>query len=504
MPSSYIKRILNARVYEVVRETPIDPLPSLSKALHNRVLLKREDLQPIFSFKIRGAYNRIAALSEAERARGVVAASAGNHAQGVALAAARLGVEATIVMPVTTPQIKVRSVRDRGATVILHGDTFDAACAFARQVGSEAGQVFIHPYDDPEVIAGQGTVAMEIVRQHAGRLDAVFVPVGGGGLIAGVSVYLKYLRPAVRVIGVEAAESACLQAALAAGRRVTLPRVGIFADGVAVAQVGKAPFSLARRYVDEVITVSNDEICAAIKELFEDTRSIAEPAGALSAAGLRKYVQTNRVRGRTLLAINSGANVNFDRLRYISERTELGEHRELLLAVTIPERPGSLMALCRVLGGHDITEFNYRYADKSQAMVLLGVLLSSRPDAAARVQRQLRKSGYLPIDLSENELAKVHVCHMVGGRNAALQHERLFRFEFPERPGALMDLLSCLGDRWTISLFHYRQHGGAYGRVCMGFVVPPDDRPLFDASLKRLGYPFTEESDNPAYRLFLQ
>lgn len=504
MPEACVKRILSARIYDLVQETPIDRMHFLSKALGCNVLVKREDLQSIFSFKIRGAYNKLLSLTAAERARGVIAASAGNHAQGVALAANRLGIHATIVMPVTTPQIKVQSVRERGAETVLHGDCFDDACIHAMALQAEHGFVFVHPYDDPAVIAGQGTIGMEILRQHSGDLDAVFVPVGGGGLIAGVATYIKYLRPEVRVIGVEAEDSACLKAALAAGARVRLPNVGIFADGVAVAQIGKETFRLARETVDEVVTVSTDAICAAVKDLFDDTRSIAEPAGALSVAGLKRYAEEHRLQGATLLAIESGANVNFDRLRYISERTELGEKTELFLGVTIPERAGSLRDFRLALGGHDITEFNYRCSDADKAQIFVGVHLDRTvPGGAAGLAEGLRAQGYAVLDMSDNELAKEHVCHMVGGRAPELRDERVFRFEFPERPGALLDFLNAMTKQWTITVFHYRKQGASYGQVLMGLQVPEEDRAALDAFLTRVNYRHTEETDNPAYRLFL-
>ena len=505
MPSNYIKRILAARVYDVARETPIHDLTTLSSEIGNRVLVKREDLQPGFSFKIRGAYNRIAMLPPATRRHGVVAASAGNHAQGVALAAAHHGIRATIVMPVTTPAIKVASVRELGgdhARVILQGDRFDEACAHAQALAAKSKATFVHPYDDPQVIAGQGTIGMEILRQHTGPLDSIFIPVGGGGLIAGIASYIKYLRPEVRIVGVEAEESACLTAALKAGRRVTLAHTGIFADGVAVAQIGKEPFRIARRCVDETITVSNDEICAAIKRMFDDTRSVAEPAGALALAGLIRHTRERRTKNRTLMAINSGANVNFDRLRYVSERYSVGMQTECLLAVTIPEQPGSLVSLCKALDGYDVSEFSYRYDADDEAHIFVGAKVSG-PTAGKKLAGQLRRGGFPTVDVSGNELAKMHACHMVGGRGLSPREERILRFEFPARPGILAEFLTVMRQRWNISLFHYRQHGGTYAHVLVGLQYLKDDEHDIDTFTKELGYPCVDETDNPAYRLFL-
>ncbi len=504
MPNSYIKKILEARVYDVAIETPIDEAPLLSKRFGNRILLKREDLQPVFSFKLRGAYNKMVHLSEQQRASGVIAASAGNHAQGLALAAKKLGVKATIAMPKTTPQIKVDAVRGHGAKALLFGDTYDEASAHALQLVKEKGLVYIHPYDDPEVIAGQGTVAMEILRQHTGPLDAIFVPVGGGGLLAGIAAYIKYLRPDVKVIGVEPEDAACLKAAMDKGRRVTLPYVGIFADGVAVAKIGKEPFRIIRKTVDGVLTANTDEICAAIKDIFDDTRSITEPAGALALAGLKKYVELNGCSGQTLLAIDSGANTNFDRLRYISERTEIGEKREAIISVTIPERPGSFKKFCAALGKRNITEFNYRYSNGGDAQIFVGVQISASGDDREELLGVLTGKGYPVVDLTDNEMAKLHIRHMVGG-HAPLeaQHERIYRFEFPERPGALAKFLAHLGQRWNISMFHYRNHGAAYGRVLVGLQVPAAERDELMSYLDELGYGFVEETDNPAYQLFL-
>jgi threonine dehydratase len=504
MTQSYIKKILDARVYDVARETPIDHARLLSRRLGNRVLLKREDLQPVFSFKCRGAYNKMAHLSDAQKQRGVIAASAGNHAQGLALAASHMGVKATIVMPRTTPQIKVDGVRSHNARVVLTGDTYDEAAAHAQRLVKEQGLVYIHPYDDPHVIAGQGTIGMEIVRQHPDPIEAIFVPVGGGGLLAGVAAYVKYVRPEIKLIGVEPEDAACLQAALKKGRRVTLPEVGIFADGVAVAQIGKETFRVIRDTVDEVITCSTDEMCAAIKDIFEDTRSIAEPAGALALAGLKKYVERTGTRDSTLLAIASGANTNFDRLRYISERTEIGEKREAVLSVSIPERPGSFKAFCSALGKRSITEFNYRYADDREAHIFVGLQIVEGSEDREQVIGNLAGKGYEVVDLTDNEVAKLHIRHMVGGhRPQAVRSERVYRFEFPERPGALLNFLTHLGQRWNISMFHYRNHGAAYGRVLVGMQVEDSDTAEVARVLERLHYRFWEETDNPAYRLYL-
>jgi threonine dehydratase len=510
MLQNYVKKILSSRVYDVAVETPLQPARNLSRRAGCRVLLKREDLQPVFSFKIRGAYNKMAQLSEAERMRGVITASAGNHAQGVALAAQELGLRATIVMGRNTPSIKVDAVRAFGARVVLHGDTYDDAAAHMAELAERQGLVYIPPYDDLDVIAGQGTVGMEIMKQHTGAPDAIFVPVGGGGLVAGIAAYVKYLSPATQVIGVEPEGSACLAAALEAGRRVTLPYEGLdlFADGVSVAQVGREPFKVARHYVDEVIVVNTDEICAAIKDLFEDTRSIAEPAGALSIAGLKKYVARGAEAGgiapdTSLVAVLSGANVNFDRLRHIAERAEVGEQREAILAVTIPEQRGSFRKFCATLGKRSVSEFNYRYADPSKAHVYVGLQIGA-PEDRAKVVAQLGGAGYAVEDMTENEAAKLHVRHMVGGRPAGDKPELLFRFEFPERPGALLNFLSGLGADWNITLFHYRNHGAAWGRVLVGFEGEPSERGRLVADLRRIGYRFWEETDNPAYRLFLR
>ena len=504
MPRTYLKRILDARIYDLAVETPIDEAPLLSTRLDNRILLKREDLQPVFSFKLRGAYNKMCQLSEAERGRGVVAASAGNHAQGLALAAKKMGVKATIVMPRTTPQIKIDAVRARGARVVLHGDTYDAASAHAQKLVEEKNLIYIHPFDDPDVIAGQGTIGVEILRQHPGALNAIFIPVGGGGLCAGIAAYVKYVRPEIKIIAVESDDAACLAAAMAAGRRVRLKEVGLFADGTAVAQIGKETFRVLRETVDQVITVSTDEICAAIKDIFDDTRSICEPAGALGVAGLKKYIEQKGCRGETLLAIDSGANINFDRLRYISERTEIGEKREAVIAVTIPETPGSFKRFCAcpALSRRMITEFNYRYADNNEAHIFVGIQVSSDSDRQAMVAA-LVDEGYPVTDMTDNEMAKLHIRHMVGGHAPEIDDEVIYRFEFPERPGALSNFLGKVGGKWNISMFHYRNHGSAYGRVLVGLQVPPGERRQVGQFLDTLQYRYSEETGNEAYQFFL-
>ena len=503
MLEQYVKKILTSRVYDVAVETPLQPARQLSERTGNQILLKREDLQPVYSFKIRGAYNKLAQLRPEELERGVVTASAGNHAQGLALAAKHLGVKATIVMPRTTPELKVQGVRSRGGKVVLHGDAFPEALAHSLKLVEEKGYSYIHPYDDPLVIAGQGTVAMEILSQQPGQLDAIFVPCGGGGLIAGIAAYVKYLRPDIRVIGVEPDDSNCLQAAMAAGERVVLPSVGLFADGVAVAQIGAHTFELCKDYVDEVITVSTDEICAAIKDIYDDTRSITEPAGALSVAGIKKYVEREGVQGKVLVGIDSGANINFDRLRHVAERAELGEKREAIIAVTIPEQPGSFKTFCEAIGKRQITEFNYRYHTDGEAHIFVGVQTHPENDPRAALVQGLRDKGFPVLDLTDNELAKLHIRHMVGGHAAAVPDECVFRFEFPERPGALFNFLTKLGGRWNISMFHYRNHGAADGRVLAALQVPHDERHLIPSALDAIGYPYWDETDNPAYKLFL-
>ena len=503
MTTKYIKKILEAHVYDVAIESPLEEAQSLSKRLGNRVLMKREDLQSVFSFKCRGAYNRIYQLMKQKKISGVIAASAGNHAQGVALAASRLGIEATIVMPKTTPDIKVKAVQARGGKTVLVGDAYDDAYQYAIKLAQEKQLEFIHPYDHPDTIAGQGTVGMEILRQHSDEIDAVFVPVGGGGLIAGVGAYIKYLRPNTKIIGVEPDDAPSMAEALRANRRVVLKNVGIFADGVAVKQVGRETFRIAKLCVDDVICVSTDEICAAIKDIFDDTRSIMEPAGALAVAGMKKYIADNKARKQTLVVINSGANMNFDRLRHVSERAELGEQREALLAATIPERPGSFRAFCKTIGKRGITEFNYRYSDDNEAQVFAGVKLSNGLQEKEELLDKLVTNGYPVVDMTDNEMAKNHVRYMVGGRFPEVGNELLFRFEFPERPGALLDFLTNIGKRWNISLFHYRNHGAAYGRVLVGLQTPGEERSELVSYLDKLGYRYWEETDNPAYKLFL-
>ncbi|TCS44002.1 threonine ammonia-lyase, biosynthetic [Reinekea marinisedimentorum] len=503
MLEKYTKKILSAKVYEAAIETPLEIASSLSNRLGNQILIKREDLQSVFSFKIRGAYNMIANLSKEQQQAGIICASAGNHAQGVAQSAKLMGIKATIVMPVTTPPIKVSSVRSRGGKVVLHGDSFDEAYAHAVKLQQENNLTFVHPYDDPDVIAGQGTIAREMLHQHSPeKIDAVFVPVGGGGLAAGVSAYIKYLRPEIKVIAVEYEESACLDAALKAGRRTSLKEVGLFADGIAVAQIGKETFKVLKDCIDEVITVSADEICAAIKDIFDDTRSVAEPAGATATAGMKKYIERNQLQGKTLVTVCSGANVNFDRLRYVAERAEVGEHHEAIFSVTIPEKPGSFKRFISHIGKRQITEFNYRYNDASNARIFVG-LKTTGDDERETILKRLQEDTYHVLDLTKNEVAKMHVRHMVGGHSAGVQNELLLRFEFPERPGALLKFLNALGGHWNISLFHYRNHGAAYGRVLCGVQVPKEDIKDFYTKLDELGYPYWDESKNPAYEAFL-
>lgn len=501
--TDYLKRILTARVYDVVEETPLERAPSLSERLGNEVLLKREDLQPVFSFKIRGAYNKMANLTDAERSRGVIAASAGNHAQGVALAATRLGCRAVIVMPVTTPEVKVDAVRAAGAEVVLHGESYSDSHGHAAELMAARGLTFVHPFDDPDVIAGQGTIGMEIARQHAGPLHAVFVAVGGGGLISGIATYLKALRPDIRIVGVQTDDSDAMARSVEADHRVELDNVGLFSDGTAVKLVGEETFRLARRYVDEIVRVDTDEVCAAIKDVFTDTRAILEPAGALAVAGAKSYVDRTGVSGETLVAVACGANMNFDRLRFVAERAEIGEEREAIFAVAIPEERGSFRRFIELLGdGRSVTEFNYRIADDDVAYIFVGVQIASRDEADA-LAASFRAAGLDTLDLTDDELAKLHLRHLVGGRSPLAHHERLFRFEFPERPGALIRFLTHMAPDWNISLFHYRNHGSDVGRVLVGMQVPAADTAALERFLAQLGYPHCEETDHPAYRRFL-
>jgi threonine dehydratase len=499
----YVRRILTSAVYDVALETPLEPMLQLSARLGVDVLLKREDLQPVFSFKIRGAHNKIASLAAAERARGVICASAGNHAQGVALSAARLGIRAVIVMPTTTPTIKVRAVADLGGEVVLYGDGFDAARDHAVELAARHGLVFIHPFDDPAVIAGQGTIGMELLRQRPGPIGAIYIPIGGGGLAAGIAAYVKFLRPEVKIFGVEPQDAASMAAAIAAGGPVDLGQVGLFTDGVAVRKVGAETFRICNELLDGIVIVTTDEICAAIKDIFDDTRAIAEPAGALALAGLHRHVDEGGAPDGPLIAINSGANVNFDRLRHVAERAEIGERGEALLAVTIPEVPGSYRAFIRLLGDRFITEFNYRYAHGASAQIFVGIKLKQGDTEKQQIIDLLQQTGHAVVDMTDNELARLHVRYMVGGRAASLRDELVYRFQFPERPGALLKFLEGLRQEWNISLFHYRNHGADFGRVLAGIQVPEVDRPQFLTFLDDLGYPYWDETQNPAYRLFL-
>jgi threonine dehydratase len=477
-------------------------MPNLSARFKNRVLLKREDMQPVFSFKLRGAYNKMANLPPDALARGVICASAGNHAQGVALSAQKMGCRAVIVMPTTTPAIKVNAVRSRGAEVVLFGDSYSDAYAHALKVEQSEGLTFVHPYDDPDVIAGQGTIALEIVQDHPEPIEAIFCCVGGGGLLAGIAAYIKAVRPEIKVIGVEAQDAEAMTESVKLGQRVMLEQVGLFADGAAVKQVGEHTFALVQQYVDEMIVVDNDEVCAAIKDVFEDTRSILEPAGALALAGLKAYSEKHQLQGKTMIAVASGANMNFDRLRFIAERAELGEHREAVFAVTIPETPGAFKAFCRQLGSRNITEFNYRFSDNKQAHIFVGLAVHN-PAEATEIASTLEAAGLPTLNLSDNEMAKLHLRHLVGGHAPQAQNEVVYRFEFPEKPGALMNFLESMGHNWNISLFHYRNHGADFGRVLVGMQVPPEDKAAFEQFLQQLGYPYWDESQNPAYRLFL-
>jgi threonine dehydratase len=508
MPTQYLKRILTARVYDVAQESPLERAHTLSERLGNTLLLKREDLQPVFSFKLRGAYNKMARLSAEQLARGVIAASAGNHAQGVALAAQRLGCRAIIVMPVTTPRVKIDAVLARGAEVVLHGESYSDAAAQATVLQQRDGLTFVHPFDDPDVIAGQGTIGMEILRQHPGPIEAIFVAIGGGGLAAGVATYVKQLRPEIRMIGVQITDSDAMSRSLQTGRRITLREVGLFSDGTAVKLVGEETFRLCREYLDEIILVDTDAVCAAIKDVFQDTRSILEPAGALSIAGAKAWVDREStaagtpLTGRTLVAIACGANMNFDRLRFVSERAEIGEQREAVFAVTLPEERGSFRRFCETVGGRGVTEFNYRIADPKVAHVFVGVQVANREEARA-IAAAFESNGFATIDLSDDELAKLHLRHLVGGHSPLAGDERLYQFEFPERPGALMRFLTSMSPNWNISLFHYRNHGADYARILIGLQVPATDEQAFKAFLDTLGYPYRDESQHPAYRLFL-
>ncbi|WP_298394046.1 threonine ammonia-lyase, biosynthetic [uncultured Azonexus sp.] len=509
MHPDYLEKVLNAQVYDVAVETPLDLAGNLSARVHNRIWLKREDMQPVFSFKLRGAYNKIASLSAEKLKRGVICASAGNHAQGVALSAAKVGCRAVIVMPVSTPGIKIEAVKRRGGEVVLHGDSYDEAYAHALELEKSEKLTFVHPFDDPEVIAGQGTTAMEILRQHSrhnGPIHAVFCAIGGGGLAAGVAAYIKRLRPEIKVIGVETFDADAMKQSIEKGHRVRLPQVGLFADGTAVKFVGEETFRLCREYLDEVILVDTDAICAAIKDVFEDTRSILEPSGALAVAGAKEYARQNKLKDKNLVAVTSGANMNFDRLRFVAERAEFGEQREAVFAVTLPEKPGAYKKFLSLIGKRNVTEFNYRYNSDSEAHVYVGIQVSDRKESL-KLLDSLHKHGYAALDLSDDEMAKNHVRHMVGGHAPQVcqkgMKELVYRFEFPERPGALMNFLEHMSSGWNISLFHYRNHGADYGRVLVGMQVPPAEMKQFREFLKNLGYAHWDESDNPVYKLFL-
>lgn len=498
----YLVQILTARVYDVAQETPLEYAPNLSQRLHNQLLLKREDMQSVFSFKLRGAYNKMAQLPPELLKKGVIAASAGNHAQGVALAAAQLGTSAIIVMPVTTPLVKVNAVKARGGQVVLYGNTYDDAYAHARQLEAEKGLTFIHPFNDPDVIAGQGTIGMEILRQHQKPIHAIFVAIGGGGLISGIAAYVKRLRPEIKIIGVEPVDSAAMSESLKAGKRVRLSQVGLFADGVAVREVGEETFRLCQQYVDEIILVGTDDTCAAIKDVFEDTRSILEPAGAIAIAGAKAYVEREGITDETLISVACGANMNFDRLRFVAERAELGERREAIFAVTIPEKPGSLRSFCQCLGDRNLTEFNYRIASEKEAHIFVGLQIENRADAIQMAQT-FENCGFDTLDLTDDELTKMHLRHMVGGHSPLAHNELLYRFEFPERPGALMKFVNSMSPNWNISMFHYRNNGADYGRIVVGIQVPPEDKADWEAFLETLGYQYWDENQNPAYKLFL-
>lgn len=502
MDTHYLKRILTARVYDVASETPLEAAPVLSARLGNRILIKREDLQPVFSFKLRGAYNKMANLDAGELSRGVIASSAGNHAQGVALAAARLGCRAVIVMPVTTPQVKIDAVRTRGAEVILHGESYSEAFAHANALMTERGLTFVHPFDDPDVIAGQGTIGMEILRQHTGAIHAIFVAIGGGGLISGIAAYIKQLKPDIKIIGVQTEDSDAMYQSVQAGHRVELKDVGLFADGTAVKLVGEETYRLTCRFVDEIIRVNTDEVCAAIKDVFTETRAILEPSGALSVAGAKAYVARENIRDKTMITIACGANMNFDRLRFVSERAEMGEQREAVFAVTIPEERGSFRRFCELVGERNVTEFNYRISDARQAHIFAGIQIAQRSEATV-IAESFESAGFQTLDLTDDELAKLHLRHLVGGRSALASDERLYRVEMPERPGALTRFLNSIDPEWNISLFHYRNHGADFGRILVGIQMPAGESAALPEFLSDLGYSYTEETDNPAYRLFL-
>ncbi len=503
MVNKLLEKILKARVYDVAKETPLEKADKLSSRFKNNIFLKREDLQPVFSFKLRGAYNKLVTLNAKQRKAGVVAASAGNHAQGLALSGAKIGIKTHIVMPRTTPKIKVDAVRALGGRVILEGDTYDEAFAHAQSLVKKSGMTLIHPFDDIDVIAGQGTIGLELIRQHMDDAHAIFIPVGGGGLIAGIATVIKTLRPDIRIIGVEPEDAASMYKALKARRRITLDNVGLFADGVAVKQVGKETLKIAKKHVDEIILVKTDEMCAAIKDIFEDTRTVVEPAGALAVAGMKNYIRQHNLSAENLMAIVSGANINFDRLRHVSERAEIGEEREALLAVKIPEQPGSFLRFCKIIGKLGITEFNYRYADDSIAHVFAGVQLNGGYEQRISLLAKLQARGYAITDLTDHELSKMHLRYMVGGHASGIKNERIYRFLFPERPGALQDFLTAIGNEWNISLFHYRNHGAAYGRALVGIQIPKADHKKFQKKIDKLGYRYWDETNDPGYKIFL-